>query len=225
MNISNYILNFLLPPTCVGCGQYLGVKVDPKELCKTCRNRLSRTYEQFSRVKIPERTGLDTLYACAPYGGEPITTLIHKIKYKDKPWILQSIIFIIKRFADEHLSDLDIKGIIPVPLHPTKLKARGFNQAHSIAAIIAEATDKPCLADLIERQRETSPQMNIKETGKRIENVKNAFSLAQDASAHLKDSIFLLVDDVSTTEATISEAAKVLKRGGAEKVLGFVLAR
>ncbi len=104
--------------------------------------------------------------------------------------------------------------IIPVPLHVSRLKARGFNQAALICRSLKHLG--PVELDLLVRIRKTRPQVEL-DGRARQENVKQAFGLKDPQ--RVRGTTALLVDDVITTGATCRECASVLKRAGAERVL------
>lgn len=103
--------------------------------------------------------------------------------------------------------------IVPVPLHPNRLRSRGYNQSKVLAEVIAERTGIPIREDLILRIKDTPNQARMQKQ-ERIENVKGAFS----AQPECKGLNIILVDDVRTTGSTLRECALELKRKGAEKV-------
>ena len=111
---------------------------------------------------------------------------------------------------------------MPVPLHPKKLRERGFNQSLLLAKAVAVKLNG--LLDFLSliRAKETIPQTTLSKT-ERKKNVQNAFVLKNPAGV-LKKNI-LLVDDVFTTGNTLNECAKVLTRGGAKAVFCVTLAR
>ncbi len=116
--------------------------------------------------------------------------------------------------------------MIPVPLHRTKLRQRGFNQAELIARAavkISPAQDRLHLcAGVLERKRETASQTGLT-SHQRRENLRGAFAVAQPEL--VKGREVLVVDDVYTTGATVSECARVLRRAGATKVWVATVAR
>lgn len=128
-------------------------------------------------------------------------------------------------------SDLPLPEIIiPVPLHPRRLRWRGFNQAEILARHLSEniapGLALPFETDLLERKKYTDPQMKIKNSGERKRNIKNAFALTNSFDPQIiKNKRVLLVDDIATTGATLFECSKVLKNAGAKEVFGIVIAR
>jgi ComF family protein len=109
--------------------------------------------------------------------------------------------------------------LIPVPLHPARLRERGFNQATELARAIGKHLEIPPAWRLCRRQRNTQPQSLLSNTARRL-NLRNAFSVSGTPSAHVA-----IVDDVMTTGHTSNELARALKQAGAEKVEVWVIAR
>lgn len=117
---------------------------------------------------------------------------------------------------------MDIDLVMPVPLHVSRLKERGFNQALLLAHRISETHHIPFSCDNLCRTRPTRPQVEL--TGvERIRNVAGAFALRRPEA--VTDRSVVLVDDVFTTGATMNECASVLKQAGAAQVTAFTLAR
>lgn len=121
------------------------------------------------------------------------------------------------------MSDLSLEkadGIVPVPLHIKGLQQRGFNQTAVLGLQLSKALGIPLMPDVLRKVRETPPQTDV--TGKeRLKNIKNAFS----ASGDVKGLNLLLVDDVITTGATVSECSRTLRKAGAKSVTVAALAR
>jgi ComF family protein len=110
--------------------------------------------------------------------------------------------------------------LLPVPLHRTRLAARGFNQAWEIARHLAHAFDWPARADVLTRTRPTLAQAGLDARARR-HNVRDAFAVA----ISLRGQHVALVDDVITTGATVRECARVLRAAGAASVCVLALAR
>ena len=105
--------------------------------------------------------------------------------------------------------------LIPIPLHPTRLKFRGFNQAHEIADAIKALTGIPIDDQLCQRITESPPQKGLSAAARR-RNIKQAFRLTRK----LRGERLALVDDVLTTGATVSELTRSALNAGAGSVLG-----
>ena len=114
--------------------------------------------------------------------------------------------------------------VVPVPLHKSRRRSRGFNQSELIArAAVRQLPRKlETLTDALVRQRDTISQVGLSRE-ERIENVRDAFRVAQPSRVNGRD--ILLVDDVMTTGTTLSECARVLKQAGAERVWAATVAR
>jgi ComF family protein len=110
--------------------------------------------------------------------------------------------------------------IVPVPLHPRRERARGYNQAELIARELARWLGKPVKTDWLARVKDTPSQTGLT-PAQRIENVQGAFS----ARDKVDKARILLVDDVCTTGATLNACARALKRAGAESVQAVTVAR
>lgn len=115
-----------------------------------------------------------------------------------------------------------IDCIIPVPLHISRLRQRGFNQALILAHGISKAFSLPLSYDNMKRVRPTRPQVELSGE-ERIKNVAGAFAL--NRPDEVKDRDVLLIDDVFTTGATMNECARVLKDAGASRVTVLTIAR
>ncbi|MBI5047628.1 MAG: ComF family protein [Deltaproteobacteria bacterium] len=163
---------------------------------------------------------------------------IHKFKYNGKNSLAKSLVKIMASAPGMRYHKIDggiVFGktsgvvfnnspdlIVPVPLHKTRLKERGFNQSLLLARGLARIYNLPMDYLNLKRIRATDHQVNLK--GKdRLVNVKGAFAV-EDRDA-FKDKKVLLIDDVYTTGATISECSKVLKKAGAKDVNILTLAR
>ena len=118
--------------------------------------------------------------------------------------------------------DYHLNLIIPVPLHRSRLRQRGFNQAVLIGRILARQLSLPMQLDVLARIRPTEPQIELSAEKRRI-NVKGAFSVIRpDCIAGKR---VLLLDDVMTTGSTLDECAKELKKAGADMVIAVTTAR
>lgn len=110
--------------------------------------------------------------------------------------------------------------IIPVPLHPRRLRFRGFNQAEVIAKKLAQENNLKIETKKLQRKRYSQAQAKLKKE-KRIKNIQDCFTW-QGEEINQK---IILVDDVSSTGSTLNEAAKILKQNGAKEIWGLVLAK
>ena len=129
--------------------------------------------------------------------------------------------------------------IIPVPLHPRRLRWRGFKQAEEIARAVAEHFGIEMRTDILSRVKYRQPQVNLN-MKERAENIKGCFVVApllkggeggfkspldKGGEGGLRGRNIILLDDVATTGATLNECARVLKENGASEVWGLVVAK
>jgi ComF family protein len=119
-------------------------------------------------------------------------------------------------------SEIDVDVIIPVPLHPTRLRAREFNQSLLLADQLSRHLSRPVSTTNLVRTVATDPQTTLSRQ-ERLRNLRKAFEIRKPQD--LAEKRILLVDDVYTTGTTLNECAKVLRKAGAGPVLALTLAR
>lgn len=147
----------------------------------------------------------------------PVDALLHSLKYGSNLALAPVLASLLTaRVEAEDMPDC----IMPMPLHPAKLRERGFNQALEIGRHVSERLHIPLLPAACRRIRDTPSQTGLpwKARGK---NVRNAFSCETDLAGRR----IAMLDDVMTTGATLNELAKVLRQGGAASVSAWVVAR
>jgi ComF family protein len=145
---------------------------------------------------------------------------VHAFKYRHR---LDAARFCGRRMAGSLPRLPELWGfdcLVPVPLHRSRLRERGYNQALLLAREVASTTGKP-IEELLIRRHATRPQWNLGR-GEREKNVSGGIIAAPGAAQNRK---VLLIDDVCTTSATLEECAKALRSAGAESVKALVLAR
>jgi len=118
---------------------------------------------------------------------------------------------------------LDAHTLIPLPLHPSREKERGFNQSELLAEIISKTFNLPLEKNILIRAKNTRAQAELTDWEERQANLQNAFTVANPEN--LKGKNIILVDDVYTSGATMSAAAETLRASGAKKIIGLVLAK
>lgn len=115
-----------------------------------------------------------------------------------------------------------VDAVIPVPLHPRRLRAREFNQSLLLAAWVARRLERPLWPDALRRTRWTEPQIAL-DRAHRLTNVRNAFAVRR--AEHVAGRRVMVVDDVYTTGATVNECARVLRAAQASDVFVVTVAR
>ena len=198
-------------------------------LCADCRSDLPRLPAECCPVCALPSPGNATCGACAttapsydavraaaPYQF-PIDALVSALKYGER----LALAPVLGRLLADHIaweSAPDV--IVPMPLAPLRMRTRGFNQAHELALVLPRRWLDRIAPTALERRRDTAPQASLP-VPERSANVRDAF-LARRRFDGLD---VVIVDDVMTTGATLHEAAAALKRAGAVRVRGWILAR
>jgi ComF family protein len=153
------------------------------------------------------------------YGGA-IAEAIVRFKYQSRGDLARPLSALLLR-AVPHFQNLEIDLVIPVPLHPSRLAERGFNQAALLARPMARALGVPFLACGLDRTRDTARQATL-DRALRLENVAAAFVARAPKKVSARK--ILLVDDVRTTGATLRACAAALRKAGASRVYDTALA-
>jgi len=152
-----------------------------------------------------------------------VKTAIHRFKFQKKRGLAEPLGVILVKYISElprfNLKDFDY--LVPIPLHPRRMKTRGFNQAELLAEVVGRYYEVP-LKPALERIKDTDPQYGLPRD-KRLTNIKEAFRVSQPGAICNKK--LLLVDDIYTTGATMAECCKTLKVAGAKEVGIVTLAR
>lgn len=214
--------NVLLPASCLLCGGDSNAALCPEcaddlpclpPACPQCAEATTHGERCGRCLHTPPH--FDAAVALWRYDF-PIDRLIHAFKYRGElalgGWFAE-------RLADR-LQQCAFDGIVPLPLHPLRLRQRGFNQAVEVARPLGRRLGIPVYLDLCQRRRPTAPQADLPHK-ERAANVRGAFECASDLNGrHL-----LLIDDVMTTGATLDECARTLKLHGAARVSVAVVAR
>ncbi len=148
--------------------------------------------------------------------------MIQEFKFRDRRNLAGLLGPLIARTFAESWDRSAIDLIVPLPLHRSRKRARGFNQAALLASSLARLVALPCVEVALARTRPTEPQVSLSDS-ERWRNVRNAFQcLKPDLVAGKR---VLLVDDVMTTGATIRSASLALLEAGARRVSLLTVAR
>ena len=197
-------LPFNRPPFCLKCSRRLESYSD-EGLCPDCRRH---------------PPAFDYAWAATVYA-DPLSSLIPHYKFHNKTALRTTFGKIIREFLVRYDIRLSPDVIVPVPLHPARLRERGYNQAALIAERLAPVLGAPVAQSGLERARHTPRQSELGQK-ERFTNVIGAFRIT--TPSRFMDKHVILVDDLLTTGSTASEAAKVLKAAGAAKVGVLTLA-
>ncbi len=207
MIFSKAVSRFLFGSNCLVCGETEG-GLDPW-LCPSCRQLLARESEG-----VIASAEAFSLYAMGPVSRK----LIHALKYGSMPGMASYLV----RHAGSALEDLKEwlphrkrLFFIPVPLHPSRFRERGYNQTEKIAAALASACGGRVLK-ILERNSFTVSQTKLSRAERAL-NVVGAFYVKKNVEFRLGDA-FVVVDDVFTTGATTGSCLYALRRAGIQEV-------
>lgn len=229
------LLDVFLPPVCHICRSFIP-DAGTVHICPECRDLLPLVLPPRCSVCGIPFAGTGGSHCCGAcltrpphfdaarsrflYEG-PIRTLIHSFKYSHRTHLCRPLAHLALESADEYVSH-EPQLIIPVPLHRSRLRERGFNQAVLIGGVLSHGLAIPMLPDALARTRPTEPQVKLSADARRT-NVRGAFSVTRPETVAGRR--ILLLDDVMTTGSTLDECAKELKNAGAAAVLAVTVAR
>jgi ComF family protein len=219
-------LDFLFPQKCVGCGE------EGNLLCSSCLKKLSWIKPPICpHCGKPQPGGLlctgcngwqssiDGIRSPLIFEGLARTS-VHQFKYKNLKILAGPLAGLLSAYLVENPLQGDV--LVPVPLHPKRLRERGYNQSELLARNLSKLIRLPVINDCLIRQKFVLPQAQTHSVQERRRNVKQAFVCKNGVLAHKQ---VLLIDDVSTSGATLDACASALKSAGAITVWGIVLAR
>ena len=220
------VSDFFFPQFCVGCG------LEGDILCGPCLANLERVSPPFcNRCGLPQ-TGTGPCRDCSDSGicidgirssllfKKLTREIIHQFKYKN----LRTLAPFLAILLNESLANYCLKAdvLIPVPLHPARLRERGYNQAFLLAVELEKLSHIRVYSDVLRRTTNTPPQARTTSALERRRNMQGSFVCKY---GKLKDKRVLLIDDVSTSGATLDACAFSLKQAGALSVWGLTAAR
>ena len=202
------------------------------EICHDCINELPYKNQSCSRCALPlessnspicghclsQPPSYDVLLSPFEYHF-PIDKLITELKFRQKLYSAHTLGYLFSQYIQSKATPLP-ECIIPVPLHPKRLRQRGYNQSLEIARVVSKILNIPIERKLCQRIKDTEPQSNL-DADKRQQNIKNAFAVKQQN--HYKH--VAILDDVVTTGQTVETLTKALRINGISIIQVWAIAR
>ncbi|RME95222.1 MAG: ComF family protein [Verrucomicrobia bacterium] len=232
--------NLLYPPVCQLCRRERAGRAEGfvGTRCRTGPGGVRYVRPPFcERCGLPYEGGIDGPFRCsncadlrlefawaraAAVAGPLVLEVIHRYKYRQAVWFEPFLAGLLVSQAAAAVRDGGFDAIVPVPLHPLKLRERGFNQAERLARWLGRAAGVPVQTGWVRRVRPTRTQTAL-DRDARQKNMRGAFEPRN--GVRLNGQRIVLVDDVLTTGATTSACAAALRRAGAGEIGVWTVAR
>ena len=237
------LLDLVYPPVCLVCREWITAGA----LCEMCRKGVSPILPPLcdrcgapvpaERIVCTEceqgpEPPFDWSQAMGQYTG-PLRIAIHHLKYHGKTALAAPLGQMLARSLDSPTTPLfpiradptrpAFDAVVPIPLHPSRLRQRGFNQAERLARVVAAERGWTLDTTGLRRVRRTAVQALLTSREERAANMHEAFAAL--SPTHFWNQSVLLIDDVITTLATVREAASVVRAAGASRICIAALAR
>lgn len=232
MNItdrSRHWLDKIFPGHCQLCSDKIPYNEMICIVCKQALPWLKHTCQRCAVPMINPNQGIcgqcqshapyyDQVYSLFYYR-QPVSKLIIGLKFHHRLTLARLLGHLMAEYLLNQM-DASPEAIIPVPLHPRRMRERGFNQACELARTINKRWDIKVRSSAVERLQDNPPQVTLSRK-QRLINTRGAFRICE----RLPKRHLLIIDDVMTTGATVNELARILKHEGIERVDVLTLAR
>ncbi|TSC77716.1 MAG: putative amidophosphoribosyltransferase [Parcubacteria group bacterium Gr01-1014_24] len=217
MRFLNTILDMVFPVNCISCGKP-GVN-----LCLIC----------LLDSPLAERENARWIFPLYDYRHPPIKKALWLFKYKGKKRLASIFAEILYGKIMEELSELSLMEnfrepiLIPIPLSAKRYRERGYNQAELICKELIKLDNNVNFKlenNILIKPRDTKHQAHIENRSERLKNIIGSFTVKNESINLIKGRNIILIDDITTTGATLTEARKTLKQAGARKIIAFTVA-
>ncbi len=227
-NLTRVVFDLFFPRWCIGCGR------EGDFICQACQQSLKLITPPIcprcgrpqdgepAKDGCPGCTGwqddIDSIRAPFLFEGI-IRVAIHEFKYRN----LRTLAPALAGLLHDYLATNPVTGdvLVPVPIHRKRLQERGYNQSALLARELGQLNGLPVVDNCLVRLVSTPPQARSTGITERLSNVAGAFTCRDQRLQHKR---IILIDDVSTSGATLNTCATALKTAGATEVRGLVLA-
>ena len=221
-----YLIDLLFPRCCPVCGDIVlpkGENICPGcisklsfvtlPVCKKCGKELEHDVMEYCFDCSKRKKSFETGFSLLNYD-ETASRSMAKIKYKNKREYLDFYGEALALRFGKQISRLGVEALVPVPVHPSRKRMRGFNQAEVLAEKMSRILEIPVEREVLFRSKKTTPQKQLN-PAERLHNLEQAF-LADLRGRRLNTVV--LVDDIYTTGSTAEACTRVLQRAGVGKV-------
>ena len=238
------LLGSLFPDRCVLCGLFLTSRVPGEkftrgdlcagcergffffstdEICKCCGNVLAaNTSGSVCGSCIGGNNSFSLARSVAAFSG-PASDSAKLLKYAGRFHLSGLLSLMVLDFFPKDFGGFDV--VVPVPLHPTRLRQREFNQSALISSKLALSMKKPHAPFALKRVVNTTPQASLPGMKERKNNVRGAFSIRDSGRKDIKNAKVMIFDDIFTTGSTVNECAAALLCAGACEVKALTVFR
>ncbi|MBI3342639.1 ComF family protein [Candidatus Gottesmanbacteria bacterium] len=228
------ILDILFPKRCLTCGRF------GKYFCDRCAETIKTIEPRETICPVCERSAIGgvTHPRCVMrYSLDGLTSIFHydgiireavkTLKYRLVTDLAKGFVSLVPLSSFYQVTKLltnQLTFLVPIPLHSSRFRDRGFNQTEVLGRLLADRLQIPMRTDILKRVIKTTPQVEMKDRKERLKNMKNVFSI-HNSKFIIHNSTMLLFDDVFTTGATMRAAGETLKRAGGKVVWAVTMAR
>ena len=226
-DIIEFILNIIYPPRCILCQEIIPIKNNyickkcsyedyliKGNRCEKCSRQIVNTSKKLCKDCENQNHSYEKGFALFEYKGK-IKGALYRLKYAREKEVGKALGNLIVKYYKNEIKNSKIDLIIPVPIHPSKIRKRGYNQAQVIAKQISKDFKIPLRNDILIRIRNTRPQSKLSKK-QRANNLVGAFSLNKPIDKSVKN--ILIIDDIYTTGSTIENCSKILKQNADIKI-------
>jgi competence protein ComFC len=233
--IGREAVRIVLPSWCIVCGDELPWRTRKMSCCVPCWSALPKIETVRCRsCALPWSGASSGEFTCIDCSNDPLPVdwcdawghyngklerLLHALKFERHEFLARPMSELLEERLVER-DDFAFDLIAAIPMHPSKERSRGYNQAALIAEALSRRIAIPFHRTLLRKNAEREAQSTLSRAA-RVANVRGVFS----ATTHTKESSILLVDDICTTGETLRSAAQVLLRAGAKRVAAITVAK
>lgn len=211
--IRSAILSFIFPLTCIGCGK------GDELLCDNC----------LGRIPLCSRTEKEIISVFS-YEHPTLRSALWSLKYHNATALAQPLAHALYDRVLEEMEEVQTfhgpskATLVPIPLHPRRKRQRGYNQSELLCKELSliDPSSFTLETRVLYRTRDTKSQATIRDRAKRLKNISGCFDTKNEDT--IKGAFVIVVDDITTTGATMKEAIRTIRRAGAKKVIGLTVA-